>query len=959
MTQQAVTLKKREDGVGVIVIDIPGKKQNTLEERFKEEFLAVRAEIERSDLKAVVIISAKDSSFIAGADIEMIKKIKNGAQATEGAQELQRAFDEFEASKIPYVAAIHGACLGGGLELALACRARIATDDRKTKLGLPEVQLGLLPGAGGTQRLPRLVGVEAGLDLLLTGKQLDARRAKKIGLVNEVVPPAILEEAAAKLALSLAEEEPDRSIADRLTDFTDPKALRELALAKNPAGRNIVFSQAEKTLEKKAGPHYPAPYKILEVVKYGLEKGMKKGLQKEAEAFGELVMTDVSRRLIEIFFATAALKKDDGTRAGNVKARDVSKIGVLGSGIMGHGIAYVTSALADIPVVMKDRDDESIGRGMAAIHDIVHDRRKKKRITRQVADRQMTMVEGVTDYSGFDGCQVVIEAVFEDLGVKHKVLKEVEEAVGTDVIFASNTSSIPITKIAEGASRPENVIGMHYFSPVHKMPLLEVIRTKHTSDEAIATIVEIGKRQKKTVIVVNDGAGFYTSRILGPYMNEAAWLIAEGVPVELVDKASKAWGFPVGPITLLDEVGIDTAAKVSKVSLAAFGDRIESPGNLDRLVADGRTGRKGKKGFYVYGGKKGKKKEVDETVYEVLGIKPDKKKRYDLAALGERMALQMVAEAIRCFEEEVLRSPRDGDIGAIFGLGFPPFRGGPFRFADAIGPAELLRRLKLLQEAHGKRFAPPALLEERSKPTTPPAPTATRDAKTTTTSSISVKRGPAWTLDLKRFSPPNVPDDLTFHGWSADGRRFAFERYVAAVAADCEDRFHLYVVDAATDRFATGGIFELVRDRVEGDENGKCEPADLKPVMAERRTEILNRHGIVTGNLSAPIRLTKRGASWTARFGDGRTSTFVFEIKNQTDDPYGPEAEKGAGYALAIDGRKIEDGTRRRKGVMRYGMDEAMVFESPDGRHAALILERFVRGFEGGRASWMANGFTR
>lgn len=713
--QRSMTFEVRDDGVGVVTIDIPGKSQNTLGESLREEFVRVRAEAERARVKALVITSGKDSSFIAGADIEVFERLRTKQDAVEGSRELQRLFDEFEASKFPYVAAIHGACLGGGLELALACHGRVASNGKKTKLGLPEVQLGLLPGAGGTQRLPRLIGLEAALDLLLTGKQVDARRAKKLGLVNDVVPRAILVDAAAKLALKLAKE-PSKSFADRLTDLADTKALREIALAKNPAGRNIVFSQAEKMLKKKAGEHYPAPYKILEVVKYGLEKGMKKGLEKEADGFGDLMMTDVSKQLIGIFFATTALKKDDGTRAGNVKPREVKHVGVLGSGIMGHGIAYVTASRAKTPVRMKDRNDESVARGLSAVHELIDGRRKKKRMTAIEADRQMRMISGTTDYSGFAQCEVVVEAVFEDLAVKHQVLKEVEEACGPDVIFASNTSSIPITKIAEPAKRPENVIGMHYFSPVHKMPLLEVIRTKQTSDETIATIVDLGKKQGKTVIVVNDGTGFYTSRILGPYMNEAAWLLSEGVPVEVIDAAAKKFGFPVGPIALLDEVGIDTAAKVSKVALEAFGDRISAPpGNFDTLIADGRTGRKGGRGFYVYGDKKGKKKEVDESVYELLKIEPNHKKKHDLLALGERMGLQMVTEAIRCFEEEVVRCPRDGDIGAIFGLGFPPFRGGPFRYADALGPAELLRRIRVLEDRFGKRFAPPELLVERGK----------------------------------------------------------------------------------------------------------------------------------------------------------------------------------------------------------------------------------------------------
>jgi 3-hydroxyacyl-CoA dehydrogenase/enoyl-CoA hydratase/3-hydroxybutyryl-CoA epimerase len=714
MEKRSITFEKRNDGVGVVIIDVPGESQNTLKESFQADFAAVRQEIETSGVRAVVLTSGKDSSFMAGADINMIKTLTSAEHAESRSRTAQKGMDEIENSTIPFVAAINGACLGGGLELAMACRARVASDDPKTKLGLPEVQLGLLPGAGGTQRLPRLVGIEAALDMMLTGKQIDGKRAKKLGLVSAVVPKAILVDAAAKLALELAENHKTKSLFDRVSDFADPKQLRQLALGGNPAGRNIVFSQAEKTVRKKAGDAYPAPYKILEVVRTGLEKGMKAGLELEAKRFGELVMSDVARRLMEIFFATVELKKDNGTRDPHVKPRELDKIGVLGAGIMGHGIAYVTIEKAGIDVRMKDRDAAAVGKGLAAIRKILDEKVEKKRMKEIERDRTMMRVSGATDYSGFKSAQMIVEAVFEDLDIKHKVLREVEAATGPETIFASNTSSIPITKIAEASSRPEMVVGMHYFSPVHKMPLLEIIRTAKTRDDVIATAVELGRKQGKTVIVVNDGVGFYTSRILGPYMNEAAWMLAEGVPIEMIDDAAVQFGFPVGPITLLDEVGIDTAAKVSKIAAGAFGDRIESPGNMDKLVEDGRTGRKGGKGFYLYGKKRGKKKEVDESVYKVLGVKPNTKEKRSLDELGERLAIQMVAEAIRCLSEGILRNARDGDIGAIFGLGFPPFRGGPFRYADALGPAELLRRMRSYAEKHGKRFAPPELLIERA-----------------------------------------------------------------------------------------------------------------------------------------------------------------------------------------------------------------------------------------------------
>ncbi|MCA9550013.1 MAG: fatty acid oxidation complex subunit alpha FadJ [Myxococcales bacterium] len=710
---KSITFELREDGVGVFWLDVPDAPQNTLKESFKADMEAAKAELQQSGAKAAVIASKKPGSFLAGADIEAFGKITTADQAATRAKGLQAELDALEASAIPFVAAIDGACLGGGLELALACHARVASDDKKTKLGLPEVQLGLLPAGGGTQRLPRTVGLEAALDMMLTGKQIDGRRAKKIGLVEEVVPPSILVDAAAQVALRLAADKREPTLAERVAELTDAKALRELALAKNPAGRKVVFDQAEKTLKRKAGEHYPAPYEILRVTRVGLEKGIKKGLAAEAEAFGRLMMTDVSRRLVEIFFATVALKKDNGTDQPNLAPRPVKKLGILGAGIMGHGIASVSAGRAGLMVRMKDRDDAAVARGLAEVRKLAESAGKKRKLRPLAVEHELLRVSGSTDYSGFGDCDLVVEAVFEDLAVKHQVLKEVEAACKADVIFASNTSSIPITRIAEPAKRPENVIGMHYFSPVHKMPLLEIIRTEKTSDEVVATCVAVGKKQGKTVIVVNDGVGFYTSRVLGPYMNEAAWMMMDGIPVETIDAAAKAFGFPVGPVTLLDEVGIDTAAKVAKIAGTAFGDRMVAPGSLDKLVADGRTGRKGNKGFYVYGGE-AKGKEVDESVYGVLGINPDRKKKHDLAALGERLALPMVSEAIRCLEEGILRNPRDGDIGAVFGLGFPPFRGGPFRYADALGPAELLRRVRGLEDRFGRRFAPAQLLVDHA-----------------------------------------------------------------------------------------------------------------------------------------------------------------------------------------------------------------------------------------------------
>ena len=436
----------------------------------------------------------------------------------------------------------------------------------------------------------------------------------------------------------------------------------------------------------------------------------------EASLFGELVVSEVSRRLVEIFFATNALKKDNGTDDPAVKPLPVRKIGMLGAGLMGAGIAYVT-ADAGIPVRLKDKDDAGVGRGFKQIAGILDEKVKRRRLQRRDRDDKLALVTGTTDYSGMKTADVVVEAVFEDLKLKQATVREVEREAPNS-IFASNTSSIPIGSIAEGAARPEKIVGMHFFSPVHKMPLLEIIRGPRTSAETVATVVALGKKIGKTVIVVNDGVGFYTSRILAPYVNEATFILAEGAPIEEIDQALVDFGFPVGPLQLLDEVGIDVGAKVAHIMHAAFGERMNPPPGFDKVVESGRHGRKAKKGFYLYaevpGAKPSREKMVDKTVYDLL---PSGQKRTSMAAseIAERCVLQMVNEAALCLGEKVLRSPRDGDVGAVFGLGFPPFRGGPFRYSDSLGAAAAVERLRRYQDRFGARFAPAPLLVEMAK----------------------------------------------------------------------------------------------------------------------------------------------------------------------------------------------------------------------------------------------------
>ena len=715
--QSAFSLKVSENGVGWITMDVPGESQNTLRAEFGDQINQLLDEIAQDkSIKALVLISGKETNFVAGADISMLESIDSADEAESLAKQGHEIFARLEDLNLPVVAAINGACLGGGLELALACSHRVCTDERITKLGVPEVQLGVLPGGGGTQRLPRLVGIASALDMMLTGRQLVAKQAKKLGLVDEVVPLANLRLAAEKMALKNAgkrkrkvrELKPKFSLASL---FKMPE-LQKLALETSSFGRRIIFDKALQTVTKKTRGNYPSPPKIIECVKTGMEEGFERGLSIEAKRFGELVVSPESAQLMNIFFATTEMKKDNGVD-GDVEPGNIDRVGILGGGLMGAGIAYVTAEKAGKRVRIKDISESGINNALKYCWEIYRKQIKRRRMTITEASKRFASVSGTTDYRGFKKVDLVIEAVFEDLDLKKQMVKEVEEVCGENVIFATNTSSIPIKDIAEGASRPERVIGLHYFSPVEKMPLLEIIKSDKTSDEVIAASVEFGKQQGKTVIVVDDGAGFYVNRILAPYMNEAGRLVAEGVAVDSIDRALVDAGFPVGPITLLDEVGIDVATKVAPILEDAFGERMSPPAMFDKLKADDRKGRKNGKGFYRYDVKGKGKKPVDETVYRVLGISPDKMMSDE--DIAERCLLMMVNEAVRCLEDGIIRNTRDGDIGSIFGIGFPPFLGGPFRYIDSLGADKVVAKLNQLAQAHGERFQPAKMLIEKAE----------------------------------------------------------------------------------------------------------------------------------------------------------------------------------------------------------------------------------------------------
>lgn len=700
----ALNLERGGDGIAIVTFDLIGESVNKITRQVRDEFAALFDELERdASITAVVWRSGKRDTFVAGADIDEFLEWRTPNDAMRASREGHALLERLEKLRTPVVAAIHGACLGGGLEAALACAYRIASDDPKTVLGLPEVQLGLIPGAGGTQRLPRVVGLRNALDMILTSRNVRARKAAQMGLVHEVVHPAILVKVARERAQSLADGKLSRK------PRAKKRGAADLVLDHNPIGRSIVLRQArERTLAKTKG-HYPAPLAAISAVEAGYSLGRERGFEEEARHFGELATGAVARELIFLFFATTALKKDPGvpTPPPAPPPLPVEKIAVLGAGFMGSGISALAVQHGTL-VRLKDADLARIGKGLAAVRQVLSDRLTKKQITRQQLDDSMSLVGGTTDYSGFRDVDLVLEAVFEDIAVKHQVLRECEAVIPEHAVFASNTSTIPIAKIAAASQRPARVIGMHFFSPVHRMPLLEVIVTPQSDAQVVTTTVEYGRALGKTVIVVNDAPGFYVNRMLSPYIVEAGRLLDSGAPIDAIDEALVRFGFPVGPITLLDEVGLDIAGKSGAVFHAAFGERMAPAHALRKVVEAGRLGRKGKSGFYLYDAE-GKKGGVDESVYRLYSsgvVRPD----VSLAEIESRCVLAMVNEAVRCLEEGIIRSPRDGDVGAVFGIGFPPFRGGPFRYIDALGPDRVVRDLEELHGRFTPRFAPAELL---------------------------------------------------------------------------------------------------------------------------------------------------------------------------------------------------------------------------------------------------------
>ncbi|MEC9439947.1 MAG: 3-hydroxyacyl-CoA dehydrogenase NAD-binding domain-containing protein [Myxococcota bacterium] len=694
-----------DQGIATITWDMQNSPMNVLNEGSIRAYAdLVEKAIADDNVKGVVVTSARNE-FIAGADLrELLRSSEQSAEELFGwIQNLQGLFRKQETGKKPFVAAINGTALGGGLELTLACHYRVAADNPRTKLGLPEVKLGLLPGGGGTQRLARLIGARASLPLMTEGKHLSPDKALEAGMIHAVVPADELLSAAKQYIL-------DGGSAKQPWD--DRKFRVPDGGVQSPKGYETFIGGAAM-LQKATWGVYPAPKAIMACVYHGLQLPIDQGLKVEARQFVKLARGAVAQNMIRTLFFSLNDANKLKRRPEGVPTQEYTKVGVLGAGMMGAGLAY-SLAFSGVEVVLIDRDAESAERGKAYSEGLLQKRVKRGRMTEEAAKEVLDRITPTTDYAQLEGAQMVIEAVFEDRGIKATVTKKAEEVLGSSAIFASNTSTLPITGLAEASSRPANFIGLHFFSPVDKMPLVEIIVGEETSDETLARSMDLVKKIRKTPIVVNDSRGFYTSRVFATYVQEGIAMLSEGVNPALIDNAGRMAGMPVGPLALADEVSIELMYKIAKQTRADLGDAyVEHPATLvaTKMVESlERIGKKAGAGFYDY--PEGGKKHLWSGLTEHFPLADEQP---SVEEVQQRLLHIQGIEAARCYEENVVTEPADADVGSIMGWGFCPQHGGVLSYIQTIGVREFVQQCDALAKAHGERFAPPALLRDMAE----------------------------------------------------------------------------------------------------------------------------------------------------------------------------------------------------------------------------------------------------
>ena len=699
------------DHVGWLTFDRPGSSVNVLTPPLMQELDALLSQLEsriaNGQILALVIRSGKEGAFIAGADVEAIAALASVAEARAASAEGQRIFRRVDRLRVPTIAAIDGACMGGGTELILHCDYRVASDGDSTAIGLPEVRLGILPGFGGTVKLPALVGMQNALGIILSGKAVRSSNARRIGMVDRVVPAARFTAAVREFVGEV--------VGGRVQKSTLALGFGQRLLERTGPGRRIMFGAARKQTTAEGGTFYPAPYKAIDVLAGAVGMRVDEAYALEAEALGQLAVTTESRNLVRVFRLSQAARRALPDDVASLKD-PVRKVGVVGAGVMGGAIAELAAA-HDIPVVLKDIDQEALDSGLRHAGDLLRKAAASRVFSEEQASLKFALITGTLDYDEVGGADLVVEAVVERMAVKQQVLREAESAAPAAVL-ATNTSSLSVDEMASGVERPGSVLGLHFFNPVHKMPLVEVVAGPRTKPQTLATGFGLVLALGKTPVLVADRPGFLVNRLLAPYLNEAGFLLEEGNAVADIDGALEAFGMPMGPLRLLDEIGFDVARHAGREMAAAFGERMRPSGILDGMIEDGRLGRKNGLGFHRY--EDGKDRGPDPTVMSLVG---------GLATGGpgpvvggspteeilRRCLYSMVNEAAFALEERVVEGPDPVDLAMVMGTGFPPFRGGLLRWADAEGIRTIHDTLSEYAGVLGNRFASAPLLAQMAE----------------------------------------------------------------------------------------------------------------------------------------------------------------------------------------------------------------------------------------------------
>jgi len=688
------------DRVGHIVFDRQDSPVNLLSAAVLNRIDALIAELEsriaNGQLVALTLESAKQGSFIAGVDVSEIAGVRTAEQARAASTEGQRIFRRLERLRVPTISCIDGTCLGGGTEISLHCDYRIASDSSSTKIGLPEVRLGIIPGFGGCVKLPKIIGVQRAMDVILSGKPVPAVRAGRTGLVDRVIPHHTWDRGKREFVADV--------LANNVPKAGPRLSTRGKLLESNPIGRKLLFSLARKRVTGETNGRYPAPLKAIDVLEQTYGKRPDEAYPIEADALGELLVGDVSRALLRVFGLSQDAKRALPDSVMDA-AIDVRRVAVIGAGVMGGAIAELVAA-NDIGTVLKDIDQGSLDAGLRHAAELLRKATRARVFTEEEAGLKLARIDGRLDYEGFEDVDLAVEAVVERMAVKQQVFTDLEAALDPAAVLATNTSSLSVTTMASGLDRPERVVGLHFFNPVHKMPLVEVIRGEQTGDAALATAFRFAIGLGKTPVVVADRPGFLVNRLLGPYLNEAGYLLEEGVPVETIDEALLEFGMPMGPCRLLDEIGFEVALHAGREMAAGLGERLNPPDVLDRMIEDGRLGRKNGRGFYLY--ENGKSTGVDPTLDSLFASTASDTTGDQIRS---RSLVLMVNEAAWALEEGVVDTADSVDLAMIMGTGFPPFRGGLLRWADSEGIEQILDGLERFEATLGARFTPAPMLK--------------------------------------------------------------------------------------------------------------------------------------------------------------------------------------------------------------------------------------------------------